>query len=44
MLNQKANLNDMKRTMSEVAQNLEQRTSFTDVRRLVDAKCDKQEV
>ena len=36
-MNSKANLNDMKKTMSEVAENLEQRTSFTDVKRLLDS-------
>lgn len=43
-MTQKANLNDMKKTMSEVAQALEQRTSFHDVRRLLEGKPDQSEL
>jgi len=43
-MTQKANLNDMKKTMSKVAQALEQRTSFHDVRRLLEGKPDQSEL
>ena len=42
LMNQKANLNDMKKTMAEVAQNLESKASHSDLKRLVDVN--KQEM
>ena len=41
LLNSKANLNDMKKTMSEVAQNLEGKATHNDVKRIMETKCDK---
>ena len=40
----KANLNDMKKTMAEVAANIESRTTFHDVKRLLEQKMERSEV
>lgn len=37
ILNQKANFSDVKKTMSEVVQNIESRASIGDVKRMVEA-------
>lgn len=44
MLNQKANLNDVKKTMLEVAQNLDSKPSHMDIKRMLESKVDKQEL
>ena len=44
LLSQKANLNDIKKTMGEVAQNLEDKTTTADVRKMIDQKVDKKVV
>lgn len=41
---QKANLSDMKRTMTEVANNIENRTTFADVKRMIELKVERSEV
>lgn len=41
---QKANLNDIKKTMQEVATNIESRTTFEDVKRAIDSKVDRTEL
>lgn len=43
-LSQKANLIDMKKTMAEVAANIESRTTFEDIKRLLDDKITKSEL
>jgi hypothetical protein len=44
LLYQKANLNDMKKTMSEVAANIESWATFSDVKRMLDLKVDKSDI
>lgn len=44
LLYQKANLNDMKKTMSEVAANIESRASLNDVKRMIELKVDKSDI
>ena len=41
---QKANLNDMKKTMQEVVSNIENRTTFSDVKRMMELKIERSEV
>jgi hypothetical protein len=43
-LSLKANLNDIKKTFTEVASNLESRTTVSDVRRITESKVDKSEL
>ena len=43
-LNQKANINDMRKTMAEVASNIESRTTFQDVKRMLELKVERSEV
>jgi len=44
LLSRKVNVDDMKQTISEMAQNIESRAGFDDVKRLVDDKANKQEL
>ena len=41
---QKANLNDIKKTMQEVASNIESRTTFADVKRLLETKIERSDL
>lgn len=40
----KANLADVKRTVAEIAANLEQRVTFPELKRMLDAKVDQSEL
>ena len=40
----KANLNDVKKTMAEVAANIEERPTFIELKRLLESKIDKSEL
>ena len=40
----KANLGDVKRTVAEIAANLEQRVTFPELKRMLDAKVDQSEL
>lgn len=44
MVSTKANLFDMKKTIAEVAQNIENRASYEDVKRIVEDKVSKSEL
>ena len=44
MMLSKANLNDIKKTMAEVAANIESRTTFHDVKNMVETKVDRNEL